>query len=253
MRTVFITGATSGIGEATARNFAADGNRLIICGRRKDRLETLATQLRNEFGIDILPLVFDISSLAETRDAIENVPDSWKEVDVLINNAGLAAGLNLLHEGEIDDWERMIDTNIKGLLYVTRLIAPGMIARRRGHIINLGSIAGREVYARGNVYCATKHAVDGLTQAMRIDFVPFGIKVTQVAPGAVETEFALVRLNGDAVAAQKIYAGYEPLHAHDIAGIILYIANLPAHVNVNDILITPVAQANNHNFFKNGI
>lgn len=250
MRTILITGASSGIGAAAAKGFAALGDRLILCGRRTERLEELAASLRKDLGAEVTSLTFDISSLNETKNAIESLDESWKTVDILVNNAGLAAGFEPLHEGDVHDWDVMIDTNIKGLLYITRLIAPAMIERQSGHIINIGSIAGREVYARGNVYCATKHAVDALTKAMRIDFLPYGIKVSQVAPGAVQTEFAMVRLKGDPVAAQKVYQGYKPLQAEDVAGVIVYVAGLPPHVNVNDILLTPVAQANNHNFLK---
>lgn len=244
MKTVLITGATSGIGRACAMQFGANDFRLIITGRRKERLEEVKRELTEKFGTKVLTLNFDIRNKDEVFSAVENLPGEWKEIDILINNAGLAVGLNKIQEGEIDDWERMIDTNIKGLLYITRAVAPGMTARRTGHIINIGSIAGKETYPFGNVYCATKHAVDSLTKAMRIDMVEFGIKVTQIAPGAVETEFSNVRFKGDNQRADNVYKGFEPLRAEDIADAVFYCANLPAHVNINDMLIMPTAQAN---------
>lgn len=249
-KTVLITGATSGIGEAAAKIFAKNGCRLILTGRREDRLADFSNKLIAEFGIEILPLVFDVRQLEAVQQAVNHLPENWKAIDILINNAGLAVGLNTIQDGVIDDWERMIDTNIKGLLYITRCFAPLMIARNSGHIINIGSIAGKEVYANGNVYCATKHAVDALTKAMRIDMVKHGIKVTQIAPGAVETEFSIVRFKGDKGAADNVYKGFTPLSATDIADVIYYVTSLPAHVCINDLVITPTAQASATNIFK---
>ncbi|NWJ49702.1 MAG: SDR family oxidoreductase [Bacteroidetes bacterium] len=247
---VLITGATSGIGEAAAKIFAKNGCKLILTGRREDRLMVFSNQLVKEFGIEVLPLVFDVRNLEAVQNAVNHLPDNWKSIDVLLNNAGLAVGLNAIQDGVIDDWERMIDTNIKGLLYVTRCFAPLMIARNSGHIINIGSIAGKEVYANGNVYCATKHAVDALTKAMRTDMVKHGIKVTQIAPGAVETEFSIVRFKGDKSAADNVYKGFVPLSADDIADVIYYVISLPAHVCINDLVITPTAQASATNIYK---
>ncbi len=247
---IFITGATSGIGKATAKIFAKNGCRLIITGRREDRLNDFSNQLVADYGIDVLPLVFDVRNQEAVQAAVARIPEDWRSIDVLINNAGLAVGLNPIQEGIIDDWERMIDTNIKGLLYVTRSVAPLMIAQNSGHIVNIGSIAGKEVYGNGNVYCATKHAVDALTKSMRIDMLKYGIKVTQIAPGAVETEFSIVRFKGDKGAADNVYKGFTPLSADDIADVIYYVTSLPAHVCINDLVITPTAQASATNFYK---
>ncbi|RUA28057.1 MAG: NAD(P)-dependent oxidoreductase [Bacteroidetes bacterium] len=240
----FITGATSGIGKASAHIFAKNHYNLIITGRRKDRLDEIANYLKDKYAIEVLSLNFDVRNREEVEAAIDGLSEDWKNIDVLLNNAGLAVGLNNIQDGEYDDWERMIDTNIKGLLYVTRNIAPLMIANGKGHIINIGSIAGKETYPFGNVYCATKHAVDSLTKAMRIDMVSEGIKVTQIAPGAVETEFSNVRFKGDDAKADSVYKGFEPLHPEDIADAVYYCASLPAHVNINDMVIMPTAQAN---------
>lgn len=241
--TTLITGASSGIGEACARRFAREGWRLILTGRRADRLEQLAEELAIEFQTESLVLVFDVRDREETAQALETLPEEWKDIDVLVNNAGLAAGLSPLQEGDVDDWETMIDTNIKGLLYVSRSISPGMVKRGSGHIINIGSVAGREVYPNGAVYSATKHAVDALTKGMRMDLLSHGIKVTQIAPGAAETEFSLVRFKGDKEKAAGVYKGYQPLTGNDIAELCYYVTTLPAHVNINDILIMPMAQA----------
>ncbi len=243
MKTIFITGATSGIGKSCARIFAENGNRLIITGRRIERLKELKTELNNKYNTEVLVLNFDIRNNKEVDKAISNLGNKWNNIDVLINNAGLAVGLNKFQDGVIDDWERMIDTNIKGLLYITRAISPLMVDRKSGHIINIGSVAGKETYQYGNVYCATKHAVDSISKAMRIDMVEFGIKVTQIAPGAVETEFSNVRFKGDDAKADSIYNGFEPLRPEDIADAAFYCANLPKHVNINDMLIMPTAQA----------
>ena len=249
-KTVLITGATSGIGKACAFRFGANGYSLIITGRRGERLHKISNDLQTKFGIRVLPLVLDVRDKEKVFAAIDTLPAEWQTIDILINNAGLAVGLNKIQEGDTDDWERMIDTNIKGLLYVTRAVAPGMTARRSGHIINIGSIAGKETYPFGNVYCATKHAVDSLTKAMRIDMVDAGIKVTQIAPGAVETEFSNVRFKGDDQRAKSVYQGYEPLHPEDIADAVYYCAGLPPHVNINDLLIMPAAQASSTVFHK---
>jgi len=242
-KTVLITGATSGIGEASAIKFAEAACRLIITGRRKDRLDDLAEHLVQEYGIEVLPLCFDVREKKEVQKNLGNLPAEWNKVDILINNAGLAVGLNHIDDGEIDDWDRMIDTNVKGLLYVTRAIAPGMVKRGSGHIINVASIAGKEVYENGAVYCASKHAVDALSRGMRIDMLSHGIKVTNISPGLTETEFSLVRFKGDAGKAKVPYTGVEPLTGADIAAVIYFAATQPAHVNLNDIVITPTAQA----------
>lgn len=241
--TVLITGATSGIGRATAVEFARHGYRLILTGRRADRLADLKTQLETGFGSAVLPLVFDVRDPDAVRDTLENLPESWRDIDILVNNAGLAKGLSPIHEGNLLHWETMIDTNLKGLLYVTRCIAPGMVRRRKGHIINVGSSAGKEVYPNGNVYCATKFAVDALSRAMRYDLYQHNIRVSQVSPGHVEeTEFALNRFDGD-VAKARIYDDFQPLKAGDIAEVIYFMATRPPHVNIQDILLFGTQQA----------
>jgi 3-hydroxy acid dehydrogenase / malonic semialdehyde reductase len=240
----FITGATAGIGKATAIQFAKNGYHLIIAGRRKERLTEFSNDLISTYKIEVLPLNFDVRNLKEVEAAIESIPEPWKQINVLLNNAGLAAGLNTIQEGVIDDWERMIDTNLKGLLYMTRTIAPIMIKNGTGHIINIGSIAGKEVYANGNVYCATKHAVDALNKGMRIDLLPHNIRVTAINPGMVETEFSVVRFNGDEERAKNVYKGLQPLLPEDIAETVYWVASRPAHVNINDIVIMPTVQAN---------
>lgn len=241
---ILITGATSGFGEATARLFAAEGWRVIISGRRRDRLDALKRELEGLNGPVVHALRMDVRDRAEVERAIAGLPAEWSSVDVLLNNAGLASGLDPIQDGDIDDWEKMIDTNVKGLLYVTRAVVPGMTARNSGHIINIGSTAGKEVYPKGNVYCATKHAVDALTKALRIDLVSHGIKVTQIAPGAAETEFSEVRFGGDAARAKQVYQGFQPLKPEDVADIVLYAATLPPHVCINDLVVTSTAQAN---------
>lgn len=243
-KTAFITGATSGIGEAIARKFAHNDFNVIINGRRKERLEELAAELRRDAKAEILILPFDVRENSQVVAATGSLPEKWKNIDVLVNNAGLASGLDPLHEGNTDDWDLMIDTNVKGLLYVTRSILPLMLSRGTGHIINIGSIAGKEVYPKGNVYCATKHAVDALTKGMRIDLIGKGIKVSQICPGLVETEFSMVRFKGDEGRAATIYEGYQPLDPMDIADIAFYLTTLPPHVCINDIVVTPTAQAN---------
>lgn len=240
----FITGATSGIGKETAIEFAANNYDLIITGRRSERLEELKKQIVNNYGVKVLTLCFDVRDEQQVENTIMDLPPDFSAIDVLINNAGLAAGLSSLQDGQITHWERMIDTNIKGLLYVTKYICKGMIARKKGHIINIGSIAGKEVYANGNVYCATKHAVDALNKGMRIDLLPHNIRVSAINPGMVETEFSIVRFDGDEERAKKVYENIVPLLPRDIAETIFWVASRPPHVNVNDILIMPTIQAN---------
>ena len=239
----FITGATSGIGKATALKAAAAGFDIIISGRRKERLLQLADDIRR-MGAEVLPLAFDVRDPEAVKTAIGQLEDKWQNIAILVNNAGLAVGTNPIQEGLLEDWERMIDTNIKGLLYITREVAPLMVARQNGHIVNLASIAGKEVYPGGNVYCATKHAVDALSKAMRVDMLKHHIKVTNIAPGMVETEFSIVRYKGDEEAAKNVYKGMTPLTNEDIANTILFAITRPAHVCLNDIVIMPTAQAN---------
>ena len=243
MSIALITGATSGFGKATAIRFAEHGYNVLITGRREERLNELEEYIKENFEVDVLTLCFDVRNREETINELNAIPHEWKDVTVLVNNAGLAAGLSTIQDGDIDDWETMIDTNLKGLLYVTRTVSPWMIKNNKGHIINIGSIAGKEVYPKGNVYCATKFAVDALSQAMRIDMLPHGIRVTAIHPGAAETEFSLVRYHGDAEKAKSVYAGYEPLIADDIADIAYFAASRPAHVVLNEIVVTPTAQA----------
>jgi NADP-dependent 3-hydroxy acid dehydrogenase YdfG len=243
-KTVLITGATSGIGKATAELFALNGYRLILTGRRTDRLENLSSSIKAKAGVDVFTLSFDVRDRAQTLNAIDSLPDTWKNVDILVNNAGLAVGLNTIDKGDVDDWETMIDTNVKGLLYITRAVIPLIEKSKSGHIINIGSVAGKEVYLNGNVYCATKHAVDALSKAMRIDLLPKNIKVTSINPGMVDTEFSLVRFKGDQERADNVYKGLQPLTAKDIAETIFWCATRPPHVNINDLIITPTVQAN---------
>jgi 3-hydroxy acid dehydrogenase / malonic semialdehyde reductase len=244
-----ITGATAGIGEACARLFADKKYDLILTGRRTERLDTLARQLVSEFGIRVNTISMDVQ-IKEDVAKLETLTDDWKKVDILINNAGLSQGLDPINSGSTRDWEIMIDTNIKGLLYVTKLVSNWMIKNESGHIINIGSIAGKETYQNGNVYCATKHAVDSLNKAMRIDLLPYKIKVTAIHPGAVETEFSEVRFHGDKERAKKVYEGFEPLHAQDIAETIWFVASRPPHVNINDMLVMPTAQANTSHLLR---
>ena len=245
-----VTGATSGIGEATSEALASLGYDVIITGRRQERLYEIQKRLEDKYGIEVLTLCFDVRNQSEVESTFNELPAAWTEIEVLINNAGLAVGLNHIQDGLVEDWERMIDTNVKGLLYVTRSIAPLMIARKRGHIINIASTAGKEVYENGNVYCATKHAVDALSKAMRVDMLKDNIKVTNIAPGAVETEFSLVRFKEDAERASNTYNGYQPLKGEDIANVIKFVVTLPDHVCINDLVITPTAQANATNIFR---
>lgn len=243
-KTVFITGATSGIGKAIATKLAEAGHRIIICGRRTERLQEIKHLLQNQYNTAIYAMPLDVRHREEVRKSIAELPTAWKNIDVLVNNAGLAAGLDNFQEADIDDWERMIDTNLKGLLYVTKAVLPLMIGNTDKHIINIGSTAGKEVYEKGNVYCATKHAVDALTKAMRIDLLEHGIKVTAINPGATETEFSLVRFKGNEQRAKEVYRGFHPLQAEDIAEVVHWLLTLPSHVCVNDITLTSLAQAN---------
>jgi len=245
-----ITGATAGIGKKTAKLLAKNNFDLILTGRRKERLETLADEIQKDTECKVYLLNFDIRNRAQTEEAIRSLPEEWQKIDVLINNAGLAVGMNTIQEGVIDDWERMIDTNIKGLLYISRLVAPMMVERNSGHIVNISSIAGKETYPMGNVYCATKHAVQSLTKGMRLDLLKHGIKVSSVCPGAVETEFSVVRFKGDEERAQKVYEGFTPLYAQDIAETILFMVTRPKHVNIDDVLIMPARQAFSRDFYR---
>lgn len=237
-KTVFVTGASSGIGEACARAFAAEGCRLILCARRKDRLENLAGQL----SVKVYLAELDVRREPDVRKMLQGLPAEWQGIDILVNNAGLARGFSALHEGDLQDWEEMIDTNIKGLLYVTREVVTGMIRRNSGHVINIGSIAGHEAYPAGNVYCATKHAVDAITKGLRMDLLGTAIRVSTVDPGLVETEFSMVRFHGDKARAAKVYEGMEPLTGADIADAVLYCATRPLHVQVAEMIIFPTAQ-----------
>jgi NADP-dependent 3-hydroxy acid dehydrogenase YdfG len=245
-----VTGATTGIGNAAAHKLAEKNFNLIITGRRKNLLDDLKKELGIKYKADVLTLNFDVRDNTKVVEMIESLPESWRKIDVLVNNAGLAAGLTPIQNGDLNDWEQMIDTNIKGLLYITRAIVPLMIENGHGHIINISSIAAKEVYENGNVYCATKHAVDALTKGMRLDLVEHNIKVTSIAPGAVETEFSLVRFKGDKDRAAKVYEGFTPLFAEDVADAIIFAVTRPAHVNINDMLIMPVAQANVSKFHR---
>jgi len=246
-----ITGATSGIGKACAVKFAQNSFDVIITGRRNDRLKNLKEELESKHNIQVLTLCFDLREKEAVIKAIESLEKKWKRIDVLVNNAGLALDLKPIHEGNLDNWDTMIDTNIKGLLYMSKLVSNLMIKNGSGHIINIGSIAGKEAYPNGNVYSATKHAIEGLTKGMRLDLFKLGIKVSQIAPGAAETEFSEVRFHGEKETADKVYKGYTPLAAEDIARSIWFVASQPDHVNINDLLIMPMAQANATTFNKN--
>jgi len=243
-----ITGATAGIGYETALLLAQNNYNLILTGRRKERLDAIQNQLEFEFGCKILTLNFDIRIKAETEAALNSIPEDWRTIDLLVNNAGLAAGLAPVNSADVDDWEAMIDTNIKGLLYTTRIVSPWMVERHSGHIINITSIAGKESYPNGSVYCGTKHAVSAISKSMRIELMPFGIKVTTIAPGAVDTEFSLVRFRGDQERADQVYKGFTPLSGKDIAETILFVLSRPSHVNIDDLLIMPVDQASARDF-----
>jgi NADP-dependent 3-hydroxy acid dehydrogenase YdfG len=240
-RIAFITGATSGIGEATARIFSDHGIDLIICGRREKRLQSLQAKLSQK--VKVHTLTFDVKDRDKVFQIIDDLPEEWKKIDILVNNAGNAHGYDSIHEGSLDDWESMIDINVKGLLYVSRAVIPGMVERRSGHVINIGSIAGKEVYPKGNVYCASKHAVDAINNGMRIDLNQYGIKVSQINPGLVDTEFSMVRFKGDKQRSKSVYNGMKPLTGNDIADLVLFIVTRPPHVNISDSIIFPTAQA----------
>lgn len=250
-QTVLITGATAGIGKACAIIFAQNNYNLIITGRRNHLLKALKSEIEKQYNVAVLALNFDVQDKLAVSKNLEHLPKAFKNIDVLINNAGLSLGLTPLQNGETSHWDTMIDTNIKGFLYVTKIVSNSMIANKKGHIVNLGSIAGKEVYASGNVYCATKHAVNALSQAMRIDLLQHQIKVTAIHPGAVETEFSLVRFGGDTQKAQKVYEGYKALTPTDIAQTIWFAVNTPPHVNINDLVIMPTAQASATYWHKN--
>jgi len=241
LKTILITGATSGIGLAAAKKLANDKNQLILCGRRQQKLDEISKEL--SAITNVLSLCFNVSDKNEVNKILENLPEEFSSIDILINNAGNAHGLDTIQEGSLDDWDNMIDSNVKGLLYVSRVIMPKMIENQNGHIINIGSLAGREVYEKGNIYCATKHAVNAISKAMRIDLNKTGIKVSEINPGLVETDFSNVRFKGDSDRAEKVYQGYKALQADDIADIIEFVINRPSHVNIADILVLPQAQA----------
>lgn len=249
-RTIFITGATSGIGKACAQIFAANGDRLILNGRRNERLEELKKVLEKKYNTEVLLAEFDVQQKEEVFKSISNFPEKWQSIDILINNAGLAIGRDLFDEADIIDWETMLQTNVNGLIYVSKAVLPFMIKRNSGHIINMGSVAGDDIYERGNIYCASKSAVDAISRSMRIDLLPHHIKVTNIKPGAVETEFALVRFKGDEQKAAKTYEGFTPLTAEDIADSIFYCASLPPNVCINELTITCTTQANGIYFYK---
>lgn len=241
-KTVFITGASSGIGKACAEDFAEEGANLILCARRKKLIDELAEKLREK--VKVLTLKLDVTKNDEVKESVESLPGEWKDIDILVNNAGLGRGLNKLYEDNVAGWEEMIDTNIKGLLYVTRAIVPGMVKRRKGHIINIGSIAGHEAYSGGGVYCATKHAVNAITKSLRMDVLDKGIRVSTVDPGMVETNFSKVRFYGDEERAKNTYKGLTPLSGKDIAETVVFCATRPPHANINEIIIMPSVQAN---------
>jgi NADP-dependent 3-hydroxy acid dehydrogenase YdfG len=240
---ILVTGASSGFGKATATKFAAGGWNVILTGRRKEKLEALAKALESNYGIKTLCLNFDVQDKKAVFDNLQNLPTEWQAINILVNNAGLALGRDSFENANLEDWETMIDTNVKGLLYASKAVLP-MLIKEKGHIINIGSTAGKEVYKDGNVYCASKHAVDAISKAQRIDLLPYQIKVTAIHPGAADTEFSVVRFKGDAEKANAVYTGYTPLMAEDIADTVWYVANTPAHVCINDLVITCTAQAN---------
>jgi 3-hydroxy acid dehydrogenase/malonic semialdehyde reductase len=248
-KVIFITGATSGFGKAIAIKFATNGWNCIITGRRKERLQEVSDNLSSH-DIKVLPLVLDVQERDEVFKQIQSLPDEWKAIDILVNNAGLALGRDSFDNALLDDWETMINTNVKGLLYVSKAVLPFMIAKGNGHIINIGSTAAKEVYMNGNVYCASKFAVDAISKAQRMDLLPHKIKVTAIHPGAAETEFSIVRFKGDEEKSKGVYEGYKPLRAEDVAEICYYCATLPAHVCINDLIVTSTAQANSYYTYK---
>lgn len=245
-----ITGATSGFGKATAEKFASEGYDVIITGRRNDLLQEEAEKISEHYRVKALALSFDVRNRNGVNMNLANLPPQWQNIQVLINNAGLALGKDYFDEADMEDWETMIDTNLKGLLYVSRAVIPYMVRSKKGHIINMGSVAAKDIYEKGNVYCATKSSVEAISHAMRIDLLRHGIKVTAIHPGAAETEFSLVRFKGNADAAKAVYKGYKALTAEDIAGVIYYCASLPGHVCINDLTLTPTAQADAFYFHK---
>ena len=247
---VLITGATSGIGKACALKFASAKYDIIITGRRNERLIELKTDLEKQYGISVLPLCFDVQDKDAVTAAFKDLPQQWKKIDILINNAGLALGRDSFEDADMNDWETMLNTNVHGLLYVSKAVLPFMLDQKKGHIINMGSVAGKEVYEKGNVYCASKYAVDAITKSMRIDLLKNNIKVTGIHPGAVETEFSIVRFKGEEKTAQSAYHGYTPLTAEDIADTVFYCATLPNHVCINDLVITCTQQAGTYYFHK---
>ena len=251
MPIVFITGASSGFGKATAEKFAQAGYQLILNARRLDRLEALKTHLVSSYGSQVLLLPFDVRNREEVAQQLDKMPAAWQKIDVLVNNAGLAAGRDAFQDGSMDDWELMIDTNLKGLMYVSKWVVKGMMEQKSGHIINISSLAGQEVYPQGNLYCATKHAVTALSKGMRMDLLPYHIKVTNISPGLAETEFSIVRYKGDTEKASKVYEGYQPLQPEDIADVIFFAASRPAHVNLEEITILPTAQSDSRTVNKN--
>ena len=250
MPIVFITGASSGFGRATAYKFAAAGYNLILNARRAERLQELQADLTSKFGVSCCLLPFDVRNQSEVAAAIDNLSENWAKIDVLVNNAGLAVGRDTFQDGSVSDWEAMIDTNLKGLMFVTKHVVPGMVERKSGHIINVSSIAGQEVYPQGNLYCASKHAVTALSKGLRMDLLPYGIKVTNVSPGLAETEFSIVRFKGDTEKAAKVYEGFQALQAEDIADVIYFAASRPAHVNLEEITILPTAQSDSRTVHK---
>ena len=249
-KVVFITGATSGIGKACAEKFAADGDKIIINGRREERLKELKNVLEEKYKVDVLISEFDVQQKEEVFNAINNLPEKWRSIDILINNAGLAIGRDFFDEADLNDWETMLQTNVNGLIYVSKAVLPFMVQKNSGHIINIGSVAGNEMYEKGNIYCVSKTAVDAISRSMRIDLLPHHIKVTNIKPGAVETEFSKVRYKGDDQKAAKTYEGFTPLSAADIAGSIFYCASLPLNVCINDLTITCINQANGIYIYK---
>ena len=249
---VFITGATAGIGEACAYDFANEGANLILCARRVDKLEQIVNKIKKDFGVKVHYFQLDVRDKYAVETEITSLPDEWKNIDILVNNAGLAKGFSKMDNGDIEAWEEMIDTNVKGLLYVSRQVLPLMTTRNGGHVINIGSVAGHEVYPNGNVYCATKFAVHALSKGIRYDLLDKKIKVTTIAPGLVETEFSEVRFSGDKDRAKQVYKGIQPLVAKDISDLVLFAATRPGHVNINEIEVTPTAQASSTQVFREG-
>lgn len=250
---VLITGATSGFGEASAHVFGANGYNIILNGRRTERLRALKSELETKYGIQVLPLAFDVRDRSHTQEQIGLLPAAWQAIDVLVNNAGLALGRDYFEEASLDDWDTMIDTNMKGLLYVSKAVLPYMVERKAGHIINIGSTAGKEVYEKGNGYCATKHAVAAISESMRIDLLRHRIKVTAIHPGAAETEFSKVRFKGNEELAKDVYTGIQPLQGEDVANVVYYVTTLPAHVCINDLVVTCTQQANSFYMSKDKI